>query len=395
MKYFASLFFSMMICTPLLLAQYSFTEMPTPFTGVVNSSIAFADINGDGHQDVLITGGINSYGAGSTQLYQNDGKGVFTALITPFESLSNSSVAFADVNGDSYPDVLTTGKTESSEYIARLYTNDGKGIFKEVATPFDGVDYGSVAFADVNGDNHQDVLITGESEGGYIAKLYQNNGRGTFTEIATPFEGVRTSSIAFADVNSDGDLDVLITGFSISKSTGITQLYENDGRGTFTEMSSPFEAVSNGSVAFADVNGDNYPDVLITGATSEESIAELYINDGKGIFTKSATSFQGVTRSSIAFADVNGDDYPDVLITGYAEPRGLITQLYENDGTGLFSRITMPFVPGVGSSSVDFADVDGDNRQDLLITGRTHSSYVAKLYKNNNKSIFDAIEEKD
>ncbi|MBC6401967.1 MAG: VCBS repeat-containing protein, partial [Ekhidna sp.] len=80
-------------------------------------------------------------------------------------------------------------------------------------TPFSEVDQSSIAFADVNGDGHQDVLITGEeSARKRIAKLYLNDGAGNFTEKTTPFPGVSSSSVAFADVNNDGHEDVLITG---------------------------------------------------------------------------------------------------------------------------------------------------------------------------------------
>ena len=64
---------------------------------------------------------------------------------------------------------------------------------------FDGVDRSSIAFADVDRDNDPDVLITGYSNSESIAKLYENDGIGNYTEVTgTPFDGVRFSSIAFA-----------------------------------------------------------------------------------------------------------------------------------------------------------------------------------------------------
>jgi predicted nucleotidyltransferase len=88
---------------------------------------------------------------------------------------------------------------------------------------------------------------------------------GSFSEVTgTPFEGVAISSIAFADVDGDNDQDVLITG--LNNSFRISKLYTNDGMGNFSEMTgTPFEGVADGSIAFADVDGDNDQDVLITG----------------------------------------------------------------------------------------------------------------------------------
>ena len=95
--------------------------------------------------------------------------------------------------------------------------------FEEVLAPppapqniasFDGVFYSSIAFADIDNDNDQDVLITGYIDWGQPnTKLYTNDGSGNFAEVTgTPFDGVRDGSIAFADIDNDNDQDLLITG---------------------------------------------------------------------------------------------------------------------------------------------------------------------------------------
>ena len=101
--------------------------------------------------------------------------------------------------------------------------------FEEITgTPFEGVFAGSVAFADIDNDNDQDVLITGRDdvEITYSSKLYLNDGLGNYSIVSnTPFDGVGSSSVEFADIDNDDDLDVLITGQTSSPFQRISKLY--------------------------------------------------------------------------------------------------------------------------------------------------------------------------
>lgn len=102
---------------------------------------------------------------------------------------------------------------------------------------FDAVRAGTIAFADIDNDNDQDVLITGTNNlNQNIAKLYNNDGAGNFAEITgTPFSGGIAGAFAFADVDNDNDQDVIITGTSSDSS----KLYTNDGSVTPPTESGP------------------------------------------------------------------------------------------------------------------------------------------------------------
>jgi len=307
---------------------------------------------------------------------------------TPFDGVETSSIAFSDVDGDNDQDLLITGQNSSYDRTTKLYINDGLGNYTEMPdTPFDDVDEGSIAFSDVDGDSDQDLLITGaSSSNGVITKLYTNDGLGNFTEMLdTPFDSVWRSSIAFSDVDGDDDEDLLITGQSGSYGRA-AKLYTNDGLGNFTEIqSTPFEGVLEGSVAFSDVDGDNDQDLLITGASSSNGvITKLYTNDGLGNFTEMLdTPFENVWRGSIAFSDVDGDDDQDMLITGQSSLNKRIAKLYINDGLGNYTELLSTPFDGVIVGAIAFSDVDGDNDKDLLITGLSSSNgAVANLYIN-------------
>ena len=378
----------------------NFTEMQgTLFDPVSSGATAFSDVNGDGSLDILITGE-NAANERIAKLYTNDGAGNFTdRSITPFDGVYRSSIAFSDVNGDGAEDVLIAGSKTSfgNQRIAKLYLNNGSGGFvAKAGNPFDGIWFGSVAFADVNGDGADDVLITGESDSGKSAKLYLNDGLGNFTEkINTPFAEVGNSSIAFSDVNGDGSQDVLITG-EIVPFPKITKLYINDGLGNFTEKTTgvPFDGVHNGAIAFSDVNGDGTNDVIITGLNDDlEIITKLYVNNGTGNFTQwMITPFIGVWSSSVAFSDVNGDGAEDVLIAGLADFEGVNTKLYINNGFGNFTEMEDTPFDNVIDGSIDFADVDGDGSQDVLITGwNDNGDNISKLYTNDGAGNFTEL----
>lgn len=369
----------------------------TPFPGVSAGSSAFKDIDGDGDEDLLVTGYTNS-NQRIAKLYKNDGTGMFSEVQgTPFDGVSFSSVAFADVDNDNDQDVLITGYNDNNQRISKLYLNNGSGIFSLAAgTPFQGISFGSVAFADIDNDGDQDVLITGENTSEQpIAKLYLNNGSGSFTELTgLPFEGVSYSSIAFADIDNDGDKDVFITGKK-SYSVDISKLYRNNGNGSFSVVASPtFQGIYSGAVAFADINGDNDQDLLFIGHTTTyaQPVAKLYSNNGSGVYTEVINpTLTGNRTGAIAFMDIDNDGDQDIVTSGMNSLNSAVSKLYRNDGNGIFTDTSTPFIE-VSYSAVVFEDIDNDGDQDVLVTGTDNFNQgITTLYKNDGTGIFSQI----
>jgi len=318
-------------------------------------------------------------------------------IIANFEGVEYGSTSFADIDGDNDQDVLIIGMNNYEPKMAKLYVNDGSGNFSEVTDcSIKGGYRGSMAFADVDGDNDPDVLISGLNElNEKIAYLYINDGSGHFTkESNTPFNKVAYGSIAFADIDGDNDPDVLMTGENNSDNP-IAKLYINDGNGHFSEVTDcPFPGVTYSSVTFADMDGDDDPDVLISGKNnSNQGISKLYMNDGSGHFSEATnTPFEGVYRGSVAFADMDGDNDPDLLITGYDNSKSPISKLYINNGNADFTELTDTPFEGVYSSSVALADMDGDHNTDVLIMGMNSSSeQTTKLYLNDGSTHFTEV----
>ncbi|MDM3863116.1 MAG: choice-of-anchor L domain-containing protein, partial [Aphanizomenon gracile PMC644.10] len=136
------------------------------------------------------------------------------------------SVTWADYNGDGKQDFLLTGSTSSGGYISKLYKNTGNGFTEDTTVSLPGVSGSSVAWADYNGDGKQDFLLTGSTSSGYISKLYKNTGNGFTEDTTVSLPDVYGGSVAWADYNGDGKQEFLLTG-----ATDISKLYKNTGNG--------------------------------------------------------------------------------------------------------------------------------------------------------------------
>jgi PKD repeat protein len=314
-------------------------DQGTSFEDVHRGDVAFADVDNDNDQDLYITGS-NNGAQPVANLYLNDGNGDFTlAANTPFVTIAYGSIAFADVDNDNDQDLFIVGSNQSN-----LYTNDGSGNFALVpATPFEQVSNSDIALADIDNDNDQDLLMTGNVGTQRVSKLYSNDGNGVFSLVpGTPFEGVYNGSVAFADIDNDNDQDVLIVGYT--ENWAVSELYINDGLGNFTEENfTPFSYQSQevlvSATAMADMDNDGDQDIIISGQYVNSIYpsyvaAKVYLNNGNNNFSPVyETPMEGVQYGDVAFADIDNDNDQDLLINGEAwtsYPYPLKAKLYRN-----------------------------------------------------------------
>lgn len=359
----------------------NFNEVtPSSIINLSNSESAMADVDNDGHLDIIIAGYSyeNSIQADTVIVYRNDGAGNFNGITgNSFDGIRFPAFDLADVDGDGNIDLMIAG-THNGTKTTKLYLNDGNGVFTEVTnTVFDPVERGTVNFADVDNDGDMDVLLTGRTNGyNDISKLYINDGNGNFTEQpGTPFTGLRNGVVEFADINGNGNLDLIANG----------EIYFNDGNANFTVQNpNSITFFSVGDIAFEDVDNDGDLDVLITGAQPNQSqpiYTKLYLNDGNGVFTEqTATSFTDLRYSSVGFVDYNGNNSPDLFIAGLDANGDRQAQFFENDGTGNFTLAANQPTEVFSNGAITFGDVDGDQHDDLLVTGITTATGIMGPY---------------
>ncbi|MDM8532269.1 Ig-like domain-containing protein [Anaerolineales bacterium HSG25] len=237
-----------------------------------------------------------------------------------------------------------------------------------------GVRWSNAAWGDYDNDGDLDILLTGYTSGyDRIAQVYQNTGSGGFTVVYT-LTGVTSSSVAWGDYDNDGDLDILLSGWN--GATVIAQVYENTGSGGFT-VAHTLTGVANSSVAWGDYDNDGDLDILLTGS----GIAQVYENTGSGGFIVAHT-LTGVDNSSVAWGDYDNDGDLDILLTGCkSNCDSSIAWVYKNTGNG-FTNINAG-LPGVYNGSVAWGDYDNDGDLDILLTGSsTISGLITEVYEN-------------
>ncbi|NLS97701.1 MAG: hypothetical protein GXX96_36640 [Planctomycetaceae bacterium] len=317
-----------------------------------NAMIA-ADIDGDGDTDVVSA----SHDDRRIAWHENDGGGRFAHHTIATSASGASSVFAADLDGDGDVDLVSASAIDNRIV---WHENDGNGNFvdRPLADSADGAV--SVFAVDVDGDGDLDVAAA-FAVGDHRLAWYENRGEEGFAvHIVDSPAAVQADYVSAADMDRDGDVDLLATGAG----SGEFAWYENNGDGEFTFRAIATPSQSIHSLAAVDVDGDGDMDIL--SSSWHDGQVVWYENDGNQQFTPHviAASYNRFAHSVVA-ADVDGDGDMDVLSVVETWLEEATVHWYENDGTGDFETHTI-MTGGPWGRSVVAEDVDGDGDLDVL-----------------------------
>ncbi len=314
-----------------------------------------------------------------------------------------------DFDNDDYLDIVTS--TWDLKGQMQFFRNNGDGTFSD-RTEQAGLlgFYGGLNMvqADYDNDGDTDIFVV---RGAWLSKwgrhpnsLLSNNGDGTFIdrtfEAGLGYVHYPTKTASWGDYDNDGDLDLFIANETDRNIFAPTQLFRNNGDGTFTDVASQSGVQRHCfgmGTAWGDYDNDRYPDLYAACWPNQ-----LFHNDGDGTFTnvEEELGTRGPRRPfAVWFWDFNNDGALDLLVNSSSGPVGILAlnplgidvpasdpalrslqesapvevlHLYQNDGLGAFREVaaeqnlTYPAQP----MGANFGDLDNDGYLDFyLATG--------------------------
>jgi len=391
------------------------------------TALVFVDVDGD--RDLDLVRGAN----GQDQVLANDGRGRFVdARALPTRSESTTRVVAGDIDGDRDSDLIVA--MAGTPWL-RAYINNGRGSFTDAgvgALPRAVAAAGDLDLGDLDRDGDLDLVAAASSPlSGSFA--WFNNGNGVFsaTWVRFPnwFGGCR--EFALLDIDNDRDVDI------VGRHDSVFAVFENRGTGTspFVVRTSPASVFGQlGRLGIADVDADGDPDVVAMPESSSSEFVrpELYLNDGRGNFTDPDRPRldPGIAMNQVLLGDLDGDRDPDLIDfelghSKFNDGRGGFTdgprltpmtsqtvrdqlididrdgdldlvlkfdrtrKLLVNDGRGNFSDVTRTAIPAsLAAAGMIAGDIDGDGDADLVGVLATSATPRLVLARNNGRGVF-------
>jgi hypothetical protein len=360
--------------------------------------VAAGDFDGDGLPDAVVSNtGVNWEG-NTVSLYRSLGAGLLTSgqafLVGSGSFVGPIGLAADDFDDDGHLDLAVAkyGYLGQGSTVA-LLLGDGEGSLGAPRSFPAGDGPHKLAAGDLDGDHLPDLAVANED---LKMTILLNDGAGGFASptsydvITIPFAGDAYPTVALADVDNDGDSDVLYgsTGTLAGTDTGAIALFRNLGDGTFSSSELvPLVHYTGGPVDIAagDLDGDGWVDLLGANLDGRASDGwQVAMSDANGGFRPAVLHPSGQHTAVVMATDVDNDLALDVLTVDHYS---MAVMVHRNLGGGEF-RVPPTYPVEPLSLDLDAADVDGDGDLDILTTGGTTAGTQASVLINQGDGTF-------
>jgi len=339
----------------------AFNERVLTSTASGTFAVFPVDLDTDGDMDAIGT----ASGTNGVVWFENDGSQNFTEIAITNTSLGPTGVYSSDVDSDGDMDILTSSQSDGRII---WFENDGSQNFSEHLVSSGAGTPSNVYTIDMDGDGDQDALSTSFGPTGTTnARLmwHENDGAENFSDHVIP--GINGTGAYPTDVDEDGDIDIVATSEAAAFTTAFANellWFENDGNQNFTEhIISDVSRIQVDTYA-ADMDGDGDVDLLLAGSLN---FIGWYENDGSENFTEHEIESSESQPREVYASDIDGDGDLDVIAALELQDE---VALYLNDGSGSFTRQSVTMNADL-IFDVYAADMDSDGDMDILSASRS------------------------
>jgi len=318
-----------------------------------------ADFDSDGDFDLAVT----SNNPAAVAMLKNNGDGTFAA--PQYASVDSEPISLfgADFDSDRDIDLAVFHNQPGSSHL-EILKNDGAGRFSVAADYAPAVLGQHVTGADLDSDGDVDLVLADGWGSQDNVRIMTNDGTGSFTGPYNYSAGSWARAAAAIDAENDGDFDLAVAN---AGNNNVSLLY-NDGSGSFP-IQADFSAGSNPTRVHAnDLNGDGIADLAV--ANYGENNVSILLNNGSGGFAPAVGYAVGGTARALAGADFNGDNDVDLVLS---VPNSNSLAVLANNGDGTFAS---PAAYTVGTLPWDCvtADFNLDGALDLACANYNSNS---------------------
>jgi len=366
-------------------------------TGMSPSSVAIADIDGDGKPDLVVAN--TNLSTNRISVFRNISTtgtvtpGSFSPGVDFIAGINPKDIAVGDIDGDGKPDLAVASLNSNTVSLFRNTSTPGEitsGSFAEKVDLFTGSSPYGVAIGDIDSDGKSELIVPNYNSNS--VSVFRNNctmgsiTAGSFDARIDFPSGNNPYDVAIGDIDGDGKPDLAVTNWG-SNTVSLFRNTSTSGSITLASLADKVDFTTGTNpcmVAIADIDGDGKHDLTITNSGSDSfSIFRNISTSGSltiGSIEPRADFLTGPAEGSRALAvgDIDGDGKPDLVISNTFAGSNKLYVFRNTSSPGIIGvgslAARIDFTAGAGVSSIAIGDVDGDGKSDLVVANSEGNS---------------------